>query len=128
MAPVTPVVKKDNRLDKKNHRPVSVLNVFSIIFERFLSNQILPFLNKIQSIFLSAYRARYILQHVLLRLIKGWHQCLDENKVAGPISMIYLRPLTVCLMTFLLQNSRHTESKNNPFLYSCHIFNRENCL
>ena len=26
-------------------------------------------------------------------------------------------------MTFLLQNSRHMESKNNPFFYSYHIFN-----
>ena len=47
----------------------------------------LPFLNKIQSVFLSAYRVRYSSQHVLLRLIEGWRQCLDENKVAGAILM-----------------------------------------
>ena len=34
---VTPVFKKDDRPDKKNHRPISVLNVFSKIFERFQS-------------------------------------------------------------------------------------------
>ena len=122
VASVTPVFKKDDRLDKKNYRPLSVLDVFSKIFERFLLNQILPFLNKIQSVFLSAYRARYSSQHVLLRLIEGWRHCLDENKVAGAILM----DLSVCLMTFLLQNSRHMELKNNPFFYPCHIFNREN--
>ena len=79
--------KKDDRLDKKNYRPISILNVFSKIFERFLLNQIFLFLNKIQSVFLSAYRARYSCQHGLLRLIKGWRQCLDENKVAGAILM-----------------------------------------
>ena len=42
-------------------------------------------MNKIQSVFLSAYRARYSSQHVLLRLIEGWSQCLD--KVAGAILM-----------------------------------------
>ena len=63
------------------------MNVFSKIFERFLLNQILPFLNKIQSVFLSAYRARYSSQHVILMLIEGWSQCLDENKVAGAILM-----------------------------------------
>ena len=47
----------------------------------------MPFLNKIQSVFLSAYRARYSSQHVLLRLIEGWRQCSDENKVAGAILM-----------------------------------------
>ena len=67
---VTPVFKKDDRLDKKNYRPIGVLNVFSKIFERFLLNQILPFLNKIQSVFFSAYRERYSSQHVLLRLIE----------------------------------------------------------
>ena len=87
VASVTPVFKKDDRLDKKNYRPISVLNVFSKIFKRFLLNQILPFLNKIQSVFLSAYRARYSSQHVLLTQIEGWRQCLDENKVAGAILM-----------------------------------------
>ena len=87
VASVTPVFKKDDRLDKKNYRPLSVLHVFSKIFERFLLNQILPFFNKIQSAFLSAYRARYSSQYVLLRLIEGWRQCLDENRVAGAILM-----------------------------------------
>ena len=79
VASVTPVFKKDDRLDKKNYRSISVLNVFSKIFERLsLLNQILPFLNKMQSVFLSAYRTRYSSQHILLRLL--WHQCLDETK------------------------------------------------
>ena len=43
VASKNPVVKKDDRPDKKNYRPISVLNVFSKIFERFLLNQILPF-------------------------------------------------------------------------------------
>ena len=33
---ITPVFKKEDRLDKKNYRPISVLNVFSKIFERFI--------------------------------------------------------------------------------------------
>ena len=44
-------------------------------------------MTKIQSVLLSVYRARYSSQHVLLRLIKGWRQCSDENKVAGAILM-----------------------------------------
>ena len=87
VASVTPVFKKDDRLDKKNYRPISVLNVFSKIFERFLLNKILPFLSKIGSVFLSAYRARYSSQHILLRLTEGWRQCLDESKVAGAVLM-----------------------------------------
>ena len=50
-------------------------------------NQIIPFFNKIQSSFLSAYRNKYSSQHALLRLIEGWRQCLDDNKLVGAILM-----------------------------------------
>ena len=64
-----------------------MLNVFSKIFERFLLNQMLPFIDNLMSSFLSAYRSRYNTQHVLLRLIEQWRACLDENKVVGGILM-----------------------------------------
>ena len=47
----------------------------------------MPFFNKIQSKFISAYRSRYSSQHVCLRLIEEWRKCLDENKVVGAILM-----------------------------------------
>ena len=39
IARVTPVFKKEDRMKKSNYRPISVLNVFSTVFERFLLNQ-----------------------------------------------------------------------------------------
>ena len=86
-ASVTPVFKKEDRQIKTNYRPISVLNVFSKIFERFLLNQLLPFIDKMMSSLLSAYRSRYNTQHVLLRLIEQWRACLDYNKVVGGILM-----------------------------------------
>ena len=86
-ASVTPVFKKEDRQIKTNYRPISVLNVFSKIFERFLLNQLLPFIDKMMSSLLSAYRSRYNTQHVLLRLIEQWRACLDDNKVMGGILM-----------------------------------------
>ena len=44
-ASVTPAFKKEDRQFKENYRPISVLNVFSKIFERFLLNQMLPFID-----------------------------------------------------------------------------------
>ena len=87
VATVTPIFKKHDKLSKKNYRPISVLNVFSKVFERYILNQMMPFFNKIQSKFISAYRSRYSSQHVLLRLIEEWRKCLDENKVVGAILM-----------------------------------------
>ena len=36
---------------------------------------------------LSAYRKNYRTQHVLLRLIKNWRRCPDENKIIGAVLM-----------------------------------------
>ena len=37
---ITPAFKKDSCTSKKNYRPVSILPVFSTIFERLLSRQL----------------------------------------------------------------------------------------
>ena len=87
IACVTPVFKKEDRLDKKNYRPISVLNVFSKIFERFILDQLTPYFNNMLSDFLSANRKNYSCQHVLLRMKEAWRKCLDDNKVVGAILM-----------------------------------------
>ena len=87
IACVAPVFKNDDRLDKSNYRPINVLNVFSKILERFLLQQMIPYLNNILSNFLSAYRERYSCQHVLLRLIKTCCKYLDENNLVSAILM-----------------------------------------
>ena len=87
IACVAPVFKNDNRLDKSNYRPISVLKVFAKLFERFLLQKIIPYFNNISSNFLSAYRERYSCQFVLLRLIETWRKRLDENNLVGAILM-----------------------------------------
>ena len=66
---ITPVFKKDDRLRKENYRPISILNTFSNVFERYILEQLTPFFN------------------VLLRLIEQWRQHLDSNKVVGAVLM-----------------------------------------
>ena len=70
-----------------NYRPVSVLNVFSKLYEKVIKNQITPFLDRHLSIFISAYRKRFSTQHVLLRLLEEWRHKLDKNYVVGAILM-----------------------------------------
>ena len=86
-ATVSPVFKKEDPLSKENYRPISVLTVFSKIFERYYQSKLLPYFNRIMSDKLSAYRRNYSSQHVLLRLIENWRRCLDENKVVGAVLM-----------------------------------------
>ena len=41
---VTPAFKKTDRLKMENYRPIIVLNTFSKVMERFLANQMIPYL------------------------------------------------------------------------------------
>ena len=44
IASVKPIYKKDDRNETKNYRPVSILTS-SNIYEKFLNEQLLPFVN-----------------------------------------------------------------------------------
>ena len=71
IASVRPIFKKEERTEIENYRPVSILNCFSKIYERFLHNQIASFSNEFLSDFISAYRKGYSTNHVLIRLIEN---------------------------------------------------------
>ena len=86
-ASVTPVFKRDDKLLKTNYIPISVLNVFSKVLERFLVNQMLSFIENVMSSLLSAYRSKYSTQHVLLRLIEQWRTFLDNDRLVGAVLM-----------------------------------------
>ena len=70
-----------------NYRPVSVLNVFSKVLERFILDQLTFYFKSILSELRSAYRKKYSCQHVLLRMIETWRKCLDENEIVGTTLM-----------------------------------------
>ena len=86
-ANVPPIFKKDDRSKKVNYRPVSLLNTFSKVLERWTNNKIEPFVNNILSKFISAYRKKYSSNHVLLRIIEEWKSNLDNKKFVGAVLM-----------------------------------------
>ena len=83
---VTPLDKggKD-KTSISNYRPVSVLSVFSKIYERAMKNQMVSFLEYKLSSYLSVYRKSYSTQHVLIRLIEEWKGYLDKNYYVGAV-------------------------------------------
>ena len=72
IACITPAFKKEDRFDWTNYRPISVLNVFSKVFERFIRDQLTSYFKSTLSEFRSAFRKQYSCQHVLLRMIETW--------------------------------------------------------
>ena len=56
LAEVTPAYKKDETIDKKNYRPISLLPSISKIFERLLYSQIFNYIEQFLSPYLCGFR------------------------------------------------------------------------
>ena len=57
------------------------------MYERYIHNSLIPFVDNFLSVFISAYRQTYSSNHVLIRLIENWKQSLDKNKFVGAVLM-----------------------------------------
>ena len=87
LASILPFFKKNERSDKKNYRPVSVLSSLSKIFGKIFQNQIIEYIDSRLSKYISAYRKAHSTQHVLMRMIEDWKKALDNKKYVGAILM-----------------------------------------
>ena len=54
----------------ENYVPVLILNTFSEIFERYIRDSLIPFINKCLLEFVAAYRKSYSVSHVFIRLVE----------------------------------------------------------
>ena len=84
-ADVTPVYKKDDRTNKENYRPVSILPSISKVFERFMYDQIYSYIQNHLSNYLCGFRKGYNTQHCLIIMIEKWRKALDERNIAGAL-------------------------------------------
>ena len=84
---VTPVFKKDDRMEKKNYRPISVLSCLSKVLEKKIFQQMDAYFENIFSPYLSGFRNRYGCQHVLMRMTEKWRTTLDNKRVTAASSM-----------------------------------------
>ena len=67
---VTPSHKKDDKTDKENHRPISILPNLSKVFERVMYNQIYPYFQTLFSKFQSGFWKGFNAQHCLLVMVE----------------------------------------------------------
>ena len=68
----------ENKHAISNFRPVSILNTFSKIYERFSKDFLISEIEMFLSPFLAAYRKLYNAQHVLVKMIEEWRGNLDN--------------------------------------------------
>ena len=79
--------KKQDPLNKENHRPVSLLSHTSKVFERLLHKQIETFMSNKLSKKLSGFRKNYKTQYCLTYMLEKWKNTLDKGKHVGVVFM-----------------------------------------
>ena len=96
------IFKKDDRTNIKNYRPISLLNIVSKIYERFLHGNLTDCVETFFSKFISADRKSYSSNHVLIRLIEKWKKFLDQKKFVGAVLMDLSKPFDSMLHDLLI--------------------------
>ena len=77
-ADVSPVFKNGDVTKKNNYRQISVLPSLSKVFERLLSKQFLPFIERRHSVIPCAFKKEHSTQHSLFRVIEMVRRCIDK--------------------------------------------------
>ena len=83
LADVIPVHKKDERSNKENYRPVSLLPIVSKLLERDMYNQIHSYIEKYLSPYLFGFRKGHSTEQCLNVMIEKWKKVLDQKKYVG---------------------------------------------
>ena len=84
-ADITPAHKHDNKMDKGNYRPVSILPAMSKIFEKLFYYQINHFIENRLSKFQCGFRKGYSAQHCLILMVEKWKKAMDKKNCAGAL-------------------------------------------
>ncbi len=86
-AEIARLFKKKDDMIKVNYRPVSLLDIFSKVFEKIIAEQIMEYFKDIFDPMLYAYRMKYDTEHVLFKLIDSWKYALDNDNFVGTVLM-----------------------------------------
>ena len=84
-ADVIPIHKKDDKTDKENYRPISILPNLSKVYEKLMYNQIYPYFDTLFSKFQCGFRKGFNAQHCLLAMIEKWCKTLDKGGETGSL-------------------------------------------
>ena len=80
---VSPLHKKDSCDNPSNYRPISILSVFSKIFEKLMHQRLYKFLESFEILYplQFGFREKHSTSHALLSLTESIKQSIDSGKV-----------------------------------------------
>ena len=97
---MTPAFKKKDQSGVDNYRPVSILPIFSKVYERCMYDHMYEYFNKILSKQQCGFRQGFSTQHYLLAMTEKWRKYLDKDGVSGALLTDLSKVFTVYNMIF----------------------------
>ena len=124
---IVPIYKKNNKCEKENYRPVSILSNFSKFYEKLMYNQLYEYFENILFPSQWGFRKGYSAQHCLLVMIEKFKEAIDRGYEFGAlltdlskafdcinhplfITKLYnygVSPLSINMIFFLFEQSTH---------------------
>ena len=121
-AEVIPVFKKEEKLDKSNYRPVSILPVISKIYERLMYDQMYKYFDQIFSKFQCGFRKGFSTQNCLLYMIENWKESLDHGGHYGALLTDFSKAFDCIMHDLLIAKLQACGFDNDSLNFIC------NCL
>ena len=84
-ADIVPRYKKNNKCEKENYRPVSILSNLSKIYEKLMYNQLHEYFENILFQSQGGFRKGYTAQHCLLVMIEKFKEAIDRGYEFGAL-------------------------------------------
>ena len=100
---VTPIYKKDSKLECSNYRPISLLSNIDKILERIVYNRLYKFFedNKLVYNLQFGFRQKHSTTHALIHLTEKICKQLDSGKYGCRIFLIFRKLLILLIIHFL---------------------------
>ena len=98
---IVAVHKKKDTTDKCNYSLLSILPLFSKVFEKIMYDQLCIYMNNFLKELLCEFRKAHSIKHALFKLLQAWQKELDNPRLIGTILMD-LRKAYDCLPYDLL--------------------------
>lgn len=82
---MTPIIKKDDLLDKSIYRPVNILPFLSKLYERIIYNPLLHLSKQFLNSILCGFCKTHSTQHGIFKLLQSWQEESDKRNLVGTI-------------------------------------------
>ena len=128
LAKVTPVFKKGSRQDKDNYRPISVLSIFSKIFEKAMFKRLYGYLESRNILYplQFGFRQKCSTNHALIQITESIHNSTENNEFGCGIFIDLKKAFDTVNHSILLSKLNHYGVRGKAYdWFQSYLSNRE---